>query len=168
MHDIKKRLIEEGWGKKEIDKTIKIIEKARANKHPKIKALDKVVVWLSFIIAVLGNFIVSVSMIPFLALLDRPMLYFIVVVVGLAFGLLIELLIRSIWHFESKHHILFLTIVPLIAAINFALINTVSNNLSKIFGIQSVQITQNLIIVGILYAIAFALPYLAYRLFIKK
>ena len=166
--DFKKRLLEKGWNKKEIDKAAKIIERAKAKKHPKIKILDKIVVWLSFIVAVMGNFMISLFMVPFLVFLNKSMLYFIAIIIGLAFGFLFELLIRSIRHFEAKRRILFLTVVPLIAVINFALINLVANNISKIFGVGYFQITQNTVIIGIVYTLAFISPYMFYQFLVKK
>ena len=59
MHNVKKRLLEQGWNKKDINKTLKIIEKAKKHKHPHIKLLDKIVYWLSLLIAIIGNFIIS-------------------------------------------------------------------------------------------------------------
>lgn len=166
--DIKKSLSEKGWKKKDINKAVKIIEKAKANKHPKIKILDKLVIWFSFAIAIIGNFIISIGMIPFILAFNKLNLYFIVIVEGLSFGLLLELLIRSIWHFEKKHHILFSTIIPLIAIINFALIVTVSSNINKTLKIGYSHVAQNPILVGIAYAFAFILPYLIYQFFLKN
>ena len=166
--DIKKRLSEKGWKKRDISKAIKIIEKARANKHPKIKLLDKFVIWFSFAIAIIGNFIISITMIPFILAFDNLNLYFIVLIAGLSFGLLFELLIRSMWHFENKHHILFSTIISLIAIINFALIVTFSSNINKTLKVGYSPAAQNPILVGIAYAFAFILPYLIYQFFLKN
>ena len=130
--------------------------------------LDKAVIWLSFLIAIIGNFIISLGMIPFLISLDKLKLYFIVIIVGLSFGLLCELLIRSIWHFETKHHILFLTVIPLIAVVSFTLIPAVSSELNSLSGAQYFQIKQNPVFVGIAYAVAFILPYLTYQFFLKN
>ena len=61
MEDIKKYLSEKGWKKSDINKTLRIIEHAKKNKHPQIKVLDKLVYWFSLLIAILGNLLISVS-----------------------------------------------------------------------------------------------------------
>ncbi|MCH8328870.1 MAG: hypothetical protein IIB81_00580 [Nanoarchaeota archaeon] len=161
MDNIKNRLIEKGWNKRDVSKTIKIIERAKKNKHPQIKILDKFVYWFSLLIAIIGNLIISISLIPVLLALKGLQLYLVIITLGLAFGLLFELLIRSIEHLETKHHILLGIMIPVIAVINFIII---SNNMKKLIGIEN---PQNPIIVGSVYAITFILPYIVYQVFLK-
>jgi len=162
MKNVKKYLIEKGWNKSDVNKTIKIIESAKKNKHPKIKLLDKAVYWISLIIAIIGNFIISVALVPLLLALSGMRLYLIIITLGFAFGLLFELLIRGIEHLETKHHIFLSIIIPIITLINFIII---SNNIKKFIGIEN---PQNPIMTGAVYAIAFILPYISYQIFLKK
>jgi|TARA_Y100000310_G_scaffold216244_1_gene217265 hypothetical protein len=162
MKNVKKYLIEKGWNKSDINKTIKIIESAKKNKHPKIKLLDKAVYWLSLIIAIIGNFIISVALVPLLLALSGMRLYLIIITLGFAFGLLFELLIRGIEHLETKHHIFLSIIIPIITLINFIII---SNNIKKFIGIEN---PQNPIMTGAVYAIAFILPYIIYQILLKE
>jgi len=161
MKNIKKYLVEKGWSKKDINKTIRIIEKAKKNKHPKIKVLDKFVYWFSLLIATIGNLIISISLIPVLITLKNFQLYFVIATLGLAFGLLFELLIRSIENLEIKHHLFLGILIPIIAVINLIII---SNNMKRLIGIES---QQNPIIIGATYSIAFILPYILYQVFLK-
>ena len=165
MRDIKKRLEQKGWSKKDISKTVRIIEQAKANKHPKIKILDKLVFWASLVIAIIGNFIISISLIPILLALNNLPLYIVLITLGVAFGLLFELLIRTIEHLEAKHHIFLGIIIPIIAIINVIIIVTFSNNLEKIINIEN---PHSPLLVGVIYAFAFMLPYLIYQLFLKN
>lgn len=165
MRDIKKRLEQKGWSKKDISKTVRIIEQAKANRHPKIKILDKSVYWISLLIAIIGNFIISISLIPVLLALNSLPLYIVLVTIGISFGLLFELLIRTIEHLEARHHIFLGIIMPVIAAINVVIIVTFSNNLEKIINIEN---PHSPLLVGIIYALAFMLPYLVYQLFLKE
>ena len=164
MRGIKKRLEQKGWSKKDISKAIRIIEHAKANKHPKIKILDKLVFWISLLIAIIGNFIISISLIPILLALSNLPLYIVLITLGVSFGLLFELLIRTIEHLEAKHYILLGVIMPIIAVINVIIIVTFSNNLEKIVNIEN---PHNPLLVGIIYALAFMLPYLIYQFFLK-
>jgi len=163
MHDIKKRLVEKGWSKRDINKTLKILEKAK--KHPKIKILDKSVYWISLIVTIIGNIIISISLIPFLLTLRSFQLYLIIITMGIAFGLLFELLIRTIEHLETKHHLFLSIIIPIIAVINIIVIVLFSNRLEEIINIQN---PQNPVLIGVVYAVAFILPYSIYQLFLKN
>ena len=165
MRDIKKRLGQKGWSKKDISKTVRIIEQAKANKHPKIKILDMSVYWISLVIAIIGNFIISISLIPVLLALNNLPMYAVLITIGMSFGLLFELLIRTIEHLETKHHIFLGIMMPLIAIINVIIIVAFSNNLEKIINIEN---PHSPLLVGIVYALAFMLPYLIYQLFLKN
>jgi hypothetical protein len=161
MGGIKRYLVEKGWKKSNINNALKIIEKAKKSKHPQIKILDKFVYWFSLLIAVIGNLIISISLIPVLLVLKGPLLYIVVITLGISFGLLFELLIRGIEDLETKHHLLLSIAIPIIAVINFII---VSNNMKTLIGIES---QQNPVIVGAVYTIAFMLPYLSYQIFLK-
>ena len=165
MRDIKKRLEQKGWSKKDISRAVRIIEQAKANKHPKIKILDKLVFWASLVVAIIGNFIISISLIPILLALNNLPLYIVLITLGVAFGLLFELLIRTIEHLEAKHHIFLGIIIPTIAIINVIIIVAFSNNLEKIINIEN---PHSPLLVGVIYAFAFMLPYLIYQLFLKN
>lgn len=162
MEDIKNHLAEKGWSKKDINKTIKIIKRAKRSKHSQIKLLDMFVYWFSLFIAVIGNFIVSISLIPVLLALKGLQLYLVIFTLAFAFGLLFELLIRTMENLKAKHHLFLGITIPIIAVINFILI---SNNMKRLVGVES---PQDPITVGAVYAISFILPYISYQFFLKR
>ena len=162
MKNIKNHLIEKGWSKSDINRTIRIIERAKKNKHPQIKVLDKFVYWFSLLIAIIGNLVISISLIPVLIVLKGPQLYLVIIALGLVFGLLFELLIRTIENLEIKHHLFLGIIIPIISIIKFIII---SNNMKKLIGIEN---PQDPIITGAVYSIAFILPYIFYQVFLKN
>ncbi|HJO01406.1 MAG: hypothetical protein QF655_02575 [Candidatus Woesearchaeota archaeon] len=162
MKDIKNYLVEKGWKKSDINKTIKIIEKAKKNKHPQIKSLDKLVYWFSLLITIIGNLVISISLIPVLLILKGPQLYLVIIILGFAFGLLFELLLRGIENLETKHHLFLGIIIPIIAVTNFIII---SKNIKTFIGLEN---PQDPIIVGSVYAIAFIIPYISYQIFLKE
>jgi len=165
MYDIKKRLEQKGWKKKDIIKTANIIQKAKENKHPHIKTLDNAVYWISLGLAIIGNFLISISLIPLLLILKSFPLYLTIVTLGASFGLLFELLIRTIEHLETKHHLFLGIIIPIIALINLVVIVLISNGLEEILNIQNFQ---NPLLVGAAYAISFIFPFAIYHVFLKK
>jgi hypothetical protein len=161
MKDLKKHLIEKGWKKSDINKTIRIIEKVKESKNPKIKILDKAVYWFSLLITLIGNFVISISLIPILIILEGTILYVVIIILGVSFGLLFELLIRTLENLETKHHLFLGIIIPTITIINFII---VSNNMGKLIGVEPIQ---DPIVIGAIYSIAFILPYISYQFFLK-
>ena len=162
MRSLERRLAEKGWAKKDINKAIKIIERAKKNKHPKIKLLDKAVYWLSFLMAIIGNFIISIALVPFLLESNNARLYLIIVILGISFGLLFELLVRKIENLTAKHHIFLGIAIPILAVLNFVV---VLNNLESFIGVAA---KYNPLSVGVLYSVSFILPYVIYQSFLKN
>jgi hypothetical protein len=152
--------MEKGWKSKHINHAVRTIEKAKANRHPKIKILDSSVYWISLFVAIIGNLIISISLIPVLLVLSKLPLYLILTTIGISFGLLFEILIRTIEHLQTKHHLFLGTIIPIIAIINIIVIVIFSNNFEKTIDIQN---PHNPFLIGIVYAAAFILPYLTYQ-----
>ena len=162
MENIRKYLSEKGWKKKDMESAIKIIRHAKKHKHPKIKLLDKAVYWISLVVAIAGNFIISIALMPFLLALSGFRLFLFITALGASFGLLFELLVRGIEGLEAKHHLFLGIIIPIVALVNFVII---SDNLKKLIGIES---PHDPIIMGAVYGISFILPYLSYQVFLKN
>ena len=162
MRSLEKSLAAKGWAKKDIAKAMKIIEQAKKNKHPKIKLLDKAVYWLSLLTAIIGNLIISIALVPFLLESNNARLYIIVIILGISFGLLFELLIRKIENLTARHHIFLGTVIPILAILNFAV---VLNKMESFIGISA---KQNPLVIGIIYSISFMLPYMIYQFFLKN
>lgn len=151
---------EDKWAKEHVDKTFEIIKKVKEKKPKHIKLLDKVVYWVILLLAVIGNFIISIPMILFLFVLQPLQLYPIIILMGVSFGLLIEILIRDIEHLERRHHMMFVLIIPFLALINFFIITLIVDRLK-------ITTKFNPFIVGITYAISFILPYIYYQVMRK-
>jgi hypothetical protein len=152
---------ESRWSKEHIDKTIEIIKRVKEQKPKHIKFLDKSIYWVILLITIVGNFIISIPILLLLFVLEPFQLYPVVIFLGVAFGLLIEILIRDLEHLEQKHHLIFGLIIPVIALINFFIITQVVDNL-KLDGKFSP------LVVGLVYAVSFILPYIYYQVIKKK
>ncbi len=105
---------ESRWNKEHISKTFEIVKRAKTKKQKHIRILDKSIYWLILFIAIIGNFVISIPVILFLLVLGPIQLYPVIIILGIAFGLLIEILIRNLEHLEKKHHIIFVLIIPLL------------------------------------------------------
>ncbi|MBS3100853.1 hypothetical protein J4204_01850 [Candidatus Woesearchaeota archaeon] len=129
MENLVKRLEKKGWRKKEIVRAVGIIRNAKQNKPHDIKFLEERIYWVLLAVIIAANFAISIALIPVLIALNGAFLYLVLMVLGIVFGLLFELVIRSIEHLEKKHHLLLAVLIPLIALANAFVISNVSNDL---------------------------------------
>lgn len=164
MHNLIKRLEKRGWNKKEISKAVGIIKNAKQNKSRDIKFLDKRIYWLLLIVIIAANFAISIALIPLLIVLRGIFLYFILIVLGIVFGLLFELVIRSIEHLEKRHHIFLAFLIPVIALVNIFFISKISNDLMITLSLKNLHTP---IIIALVYSASFVLPYIVYRFILK-
>ena len=164
MENLINRLEKKGWEKKEISKAVEIIHNAKQLKNAENRFLEKRIYWILFIIIIAANFAISIALIPILMVLNGMLLYFTIIVLGIIFGLLFELVIRSIEHLERKHHIFLAFLIPLTALANVFIISKISNNLARTLQLANFQ---NPIFISITYAASFVLPYVVYRFVLK-
>ena len=164
MQSLIKRLEKKGWSKKEISKTVEIIHNAKRLKTPETRFLEKRVYWILLIVIIAANFAISVALIPVLMALRGMVLYIIILIMGIAFGLLFELVIRSIEHLEKRHHIFLAVLIPVVALVNILVISNFSNGLTKILNLKNIH---NSLGISVIYTASFVLPYLIYRFILK-
>ena len=164
MYNLIKRLEKRGWKKREIIKTVDIIKNAKKNKPKDIVFIEKRIYWILLVIIIVANFAISIALIPVLIALRGFILYFVLAALGIIFGLLFELVIRSIEHLEDKHHFLLAILIPLIALANIFFMSRISNNLVKTLSLTNFN---NSVIIATVYSIAFVLPYIVYRFVLK-
>ena len=91
-------------------------------------------------------------------------LYAVLIILGIVFGLLFELVIRSIEHLERKHHIILAFLIPIVALVNMFVVARLSNDFKISLLIKNS--TQPLVL-SLVYAAAFVLPYIIYRFVLK-
>lgn len=165
MKNLVNRLKKRGWGNKDILKAVEIIENAKKVKTAESRFLEKRIYWILLLVLVAANFAVSVALIPAFIALKGAFLYSIIIVLGAVFGLLFELAIRSIEQLEKKHHLLLAFLIPMIAMGSIFAISNISNNLIKTLSLAN---THSSVIISIVYAASFVLPYLIYRFALKR
>ena len=161
-----RRLKEKGWPEEDIKKTEEIIERRRReDKSRTYVSMNRMLYWSALIVIVLGNFAISMFLIPFLLVLKKIGLDIIIVTIAFAFGLLFNLLVMDIEHVEKKHHLFAVIMIPIIALVNFIIMVNVANSLGEAMNLPITR--QNPYFISLIYVIAFVLPYL-YSLIIKK
>src|SRR3989338_955510 len=164
MRNLTNRLEKRGLSAKEIEKAVGIIDTAKKVKTSESRFLEKRIYFVLLLLIVAANFIVSVALIPILIVLKGAYLYFIITVLGITFGLLFELVIRSIEHLERRHHLVLAFFIPIAALINAVAISQMSNKFESVFGINNFH---EPLFVGLVYAVSFVLPYIVYRFVLK-
>ena len=88
------KLRAKGWSKADINKAANIINKAE--KPKKIQLLDEVIYWFILVIAIIGNIVISIALVPFLIALKSSFLYLVIILMAITFGFLFDSLIRDI------------------------------------------------------------------------
>ncbi|MEM4247309.1 MAG: hypothetical protein QXR48_02785 [Candidatus Woesearchaeota archaeon] len=162
MHDIASDLAAKGWSKAEVRKATDIMAHAEASKTATIRFIEQMAFWLALFIAIFGNFIVSVVLVPFLLLLTGIGLYFTVFVVGAAFGLIFNVLIHYIEDLEESEHIIAGAFIPALALINIYLITHFTNKLEVLLQLHTPA--HSPFWISVTYVFAFTLPYLVKHL----
>ncbi len=157
-HALKNRLKKKGWTDSELNKAAKIMQKAEEKKPVSHKFLGENMFWIILITMIIVNFIAALSLLPlFIVYANNIFLFLIVIVLGLCFGLLFEILIRDIEKFERKHHLALSLIIPLIAVASFFIIAFFAK-IDKDWALRA----------GVIYAVAFILPKAVYEVILRK
>jgi len=165
MQNLIERLEKRGWSAKEVDKAVGIISDAKQNKTKENIFLEKRIYCILLVLIAAANFAISVALIPILIALRGVLLYFAVIVLGIVFGLLFELVIRGIEHLEKHHHLFLAILIPLIALANVFFISRTSNDLIAMLGFKNMH---NPSVIAVVYAASFVLPYIIYRFILKR
>jgi len=155
MNDFVTRLKEKGWSDEDIYRALSIINKSEENKPSVIRKIDSFAYWMAILVAIVGNLIISIILIPFLILLKSTPLYFIVVVIALTFGFLFKILAMDIEKI-SENRIILSLFIPLTAIISMFYMTRFANYLITSFGISNIR--HNPLIVAFVYVIAFVIP----------
>lgn len=165
--ELQEELKRKGWTEEEISDTRNAIDrkeiedKSRAMHH-----MDKLVFWISFLVIIFGNLIISIFLIPFLLVFDVIVLDILVIILALSFGSLFTLLIDSMRNLRKRHHIFAATIIPSSSVVLMFIIVNATNNIGEFIGFTTVR--EDPIMISILYAIAFVTPYLFYLIWKKR
>jgi hypothetical protein len=110
------------------------------------------------LVALIGNFIISIILIPFMLAIEGIRLIVIISVIGLAFGAFFDILIRDLKNIENKEIIMAGVFLPLLALINVSLMVNFANYIDEKLGLVTGK--HNPFLISIVYVVAFVLPYL--------
>lgn len=149
LEDLKKR----GWTESEIKDTLDILAKGKRA----TTFFDKFVYWSGLLLAILGNLIVSVVLIPFLLAMQGIYLYLTLAIIGLSFGALFEFLLTSLERIMKKEYVIASIFIPAIAIINIYVMAILSNKLALMLRMS--ETFHSPLLISLAYVGSFMMPY---------
>ena len=160
---LRQRLVEKGWSEDEIEKTMHIMfsQEKRAKHAYYIAASHPIIYWIGLFTAIVGNILLSVTLIPFLMILSSSQLYVILGVVGGVFGAMFNHILRDIEHVDERHHIMAGVFIPGIALVTVYVMATVANTFNAVINNAN---PHNAILLSAVYIVCFSTPYLVYKI----
>lgn len=158
------RLRQKGWDVADIAHASQILNDSE-HKVGNIKFLDAILYWAALLVAILGNMVLSIVLIPFLLALHGLILYTVIITLGIAFGVLFDMLIRDIDTIGTHHHIMAGLFIPSLAIINVIYMTNFANSLTISLELTNIH---SPLLVGAVYTIAFVIPYAVSHVMVKK
>ncbi len=146
------------WSKADLRATADILAHAEAEKSPTMRFVEQSAFWTALLIAIVGNFIVSVVLVPFLLLLNGFGLYFTVFIIGVTFGIVFNVLVHYIEDLGENQHIIAGAFIPALALINMFIIAHFSNRLEILLLLETPA--HSAVGISVTYVAAFVIPYL--------
>lgn len=155
-------LLRKGFSRQEAKRTVDILREAEESKSLKIKFLDSFIYWALLVVAIIGNMVISIILIPFLLAFKKIPLYFTIVILAAMFGFLFDQLIRDIESLETKHHLIAWIFIPALAIINTYYMTSFTNHLTAALSLPVTSYSP--ILISIIYVVSFTLPYIVHKL----
>lgn len=125
----------------------------------------RLIYWMTLLILAVCNFIVTLTLIPFVLVLDALNIYLVSAGLGLVFGLLFNTLVTDIEHLRPRHHLFAAILIPVLALVNFYLISIV---ITKISSLLLIEVLVNPMLLGLVYCALFIMPYAASSIFTES
>jgi len=137
-------------------KTEKIIRDAEVSKPSWVRNIDVALYWVFLFLVIIGNFVVSVVLVPFFLVFSGIALYFSLFFVGLSFGWLFGFILDSLERMQTRQHIIWSIFIPALALINVAIFAILSNKLIILLKLSTPP--HNPFFVGAFYVLGYVLP----------
>lgn len=153
--ELKSAMTAKGWEQYHVNRAVSILQGAGAVKTGAVRFLDAIIYWVILFAAIVGNFIVSIVFIPVLLAFDELSAVIAVAVFAVAFGTLLDFIVREVEHLRRAHLIVPELFIPAIALINIYIIVTLSNGVATTLQLA----THNPWLISVMYVCAFVLPH---------
>ncbi len=151
------KLREKGWPEEDIQRAARILQDAPVKKSPTILVLDKAAYWGGLFLAIIGNFVISVLLIPFLILMKSFYLYLALMFLGVIFGWVFSILMFDIESIKEGQHVVAWIFIPTIALVNVFVMTNLANHVAKLMEITTG--IHQAPFVSVVYVFSFMFPY---------
>lgn len=158
MEKLKEKISGKPWPVHEKKRTIEIIDRASERKTGSLLFLDEFVYFFLLFTGIIGNFFISVILVPLMLILTGFYLYTALFLIGIAFGALINQIILEIQKIEERRHFIPGLLMAAIALINIYIMTKLANVLETKLGLLTP--THNPWLVSLAYVAAFLIPHI--------
>jgi hypothetical protein len=135
----------------------RVVNKVFSKNYHEVRTFDKILYWGILILAIIGNFIVSIVLVPLLTVLSSGSLLLVIAIIAITFGFLFSSLLRDIESLNPNSYVMGSIFLPIQALINVYFITLLANEVSTTLKIEN---WHNPLIIGIVYMCAFISPYI--------
>ena len=118
--------------------------------------IDSILLHVMLFLAIFGNFILSVVMVPVLIALRGIFLYVCIYIIAMSFGALFSFLLHGIEMAKPSQHLLASILIPSLALINVAIFANLTNKLIVLLHLA--EPGHNVILVGLVYVFGYVTP----------
>lgn len=164
---MKERMKKKSWTKEELDKLEYILKQEKKRDLLMKKSFHHFFYWTMISIIIILNFLSLIVILPFLLIVENNSIYLYVGLFSLLIGFMVNYLAFIADNYDIKHHMVNLSIAPVLCIVNYFLVTNLFNFLSTHFNF-SPNYDINLIIT--FFTICFIMPYfvsLIYKKFKK-
>lgn len=144
------------WSPDLAAKTEQILRSAEKVKSAGVRFVDSSLYWVLLVLAIVGNFILSVVLVPFLLALKGWPLYFTLFFVGISFGWMFSFILHHIEKLQKNQHIIASIFIPALALINVGIFAMLSNKLIILMKLATPP--HNPIFIGAVYVLGYVIP----------
>ncbi|MBI3033273.1 hypothetical protein HYY69_07390 [Candidatus Woesearchaeota archaeon] len=159
----KKRLSEKGWRKEDLIYVDHLMKEENKKHHHINQHLSNISFWTLMLGVAVINVIMSIFIIPFLILLQGPLVFLSALVLGFLMGFFFKFLMLELEGLEEEHHKVILLLVPVMALIDIFIIRLFMNWLKVLFTVD-----YNYDAAVFVFMIFFLAPYIVYHFWHRK
>jgi len=154
--ELKKRLKQKGWPEDIASKTEEVLSK-KQEKHIEFgKTMTGLLFWIALLVLTVCMIGLALFLIPFMIVIRSVFLQFIVMALGVIFGLFFVVILEDMEHLEKKHHVIAAFYIPIMAIAFLTISVGISRRIETILGIELVH---SPFVVSAVFVITFMLPY---------
>ena len=156
------KMKKKGWDDSEIEKARGIFGKNNSSHSIFHPSFDYVLHWILFGMILVLNLSVFFYLLPVFIILNNPISYIFIIILGLGLGAVVDIVIADISHLEKHHHFFISLIIPILTLVLF---------LHSMYFVQQsfpdYDFFKHPLFLSLSYGISFMLPYY-FRKYFKK